>query len=103
MITPRRVKTLSVGAAAYIGGLVDGEGTITLSRLHANERRRLVVSIANTEIQLLEFVRREVGESLTPRNGKYSAKAIARRTAFESQFLAILPKARNAHIGHETK
>ena len=52
---------LSIGAAGYIGGLIDGEGTITLSRLHANERRRLVVSIANTEIQLLRFVLDEVG------------------------------------------
>jgi len=49
-------KRLSTGDAAYIAGLIDGEGTITLSRLHAHEKRRLVVSIASTEIQLLQFV-----------------------------------------------
>jgi hypothetical protein len=47
---------LSPETAAYIAGLIDGEGTITLTRLHANENRRLVVSIANTELQLLQFV-----------------------------------------------
>jgi hypothetical protein len=54
------IDQLTTESAAYIAGLVDGEGTITLSRLHANENRRLVVSIANTEIQLLEFVRDNV-------------------------------------------
>src|SRR5262245_10808703 len=52
---------LSPESAAYIAGLIDGEGTVTLTRLHANENRRLVVSIANTELQLLEFVLQEVG------------------------------------------
>jgi len=125
---------------------VDGEGTITLSRLHANERRRLVVSIANTEMDLLLFVLDEVGAGkitrkrssslryapsfcysiasqqalallrqihpwlksykrrraelavaryilLTPRNGKYTIEGVAKRTAFEAEFLAILPLA----------
>ena len=52
---------MPLDVAAYIAGLVDGEGTITLSRLHPNESRRLVVSIANTELVLLEYVHRQVG------------------------------------------
>ena len=51
-----RIPKLPREIAAYIAGLIDGEGTITLTRMHANETRRLVVSIANTEIQLLQFV-----------------------------------------------
>ena len=47
--------------AAYIAGLIDGEGTVTLTRLHAGENRRLVVSIANTELPLLTFVLNQVG------------------------------------------
>ena len=145
MLPYQRVRNLSPESAAYIGGLIDGEGTITLSRLHANERRRLVVSIANTEIELLTFVLSEVGagkitrkrttsdrhtpsycygissqqtlallaqvtpwlksykrrraelaiakyQLLTPRNGKYTSEAHERRLAFESTFLAILPR-----------
>lgn len=35
--------------AAYIAGLIDGEGTLTLSRRHRNENRHLVVSVSNTD------------------------------------------------------
>ena len=51
----REVRTLSVAEAAYLAGLVDGEGTVTLSRKHAGEMRQLVVSISNTELPILEF------------------------------------------------
>jgi hypothetical protein len=40
-----RIPRLPPDIAAYIAGLIDGEGTITLTRLHAGENRRLVVSI----------------------------------------------------------
>ena len=52
----RSVNTLSSADAAYIAGLIDGEGTITLTREHHNEGRRLVASITNTERDLLRFV-----------------------------------------------
>ncbi len=57
----KQTKILKQAVAAYIAGLIDGEGTITLSRRHANEHRQLVVSIANTELALLEFVINHVG------------------------------------------
>jgi hypothetical protein len=41
----RTVKQLSPTDAAYIAGLIDGEGTVTLSRKHRDENRQLVVSI----------------------------------------------------------
>lgn len=47
--------------AAYIAGLIDGEGTVTLSRRHRSENRQLVVSISNTEHPLLEYVLNSVG------------------------------------------
>src|SRR3970282_889709 len=52
----KEVSSLSPVDAAYIAGLVDGEGTITLSRKHAGDERQLVVSISNTEDALLEYV-----------------------------------------------
>lgn len=63
---------LTTDAAAYIAGLIDGEGTVTLSRLHRNERRRLVVSIANSELPLLCFVRDQVGAGKITRKRKIS-------------------------------
>ena len=47
--------------AAYIAGLIDGEGTITLSRRHRSENRHLVISISNTDRPLLEYVLDSVG------------------------------------------
>lgn len=47
--------------AAYLAGLVDGEGTVTLSRRHKSENRQLVVSISNTELPLLQYVLEVVG------------------------------------------
>lgn len=52
-----QVNKLSHTDAAYIAGLVDGEGTVTLTRRHRNENRQLSVTISSTERQMLEFVR----------------------------------------------
>jgi hypothetical protein len=55
------VKKLSQANAAYLAGLVDGEGTVTLCRKHRNENRQLAVSISNTDKGLLYFVRGAIG------------------------------------------
>ncbi|WP_289281809.1 MULTISPECIES: LAGLIDADG family homing endonuclease [unclassified Methylophaga] len=47
---------LSAIDAAYIAGLIDGEGTVTLCRKHKNENRQLAVTISNTERELLDYV-----------------------------------------------
>ena len=57
MNTDRIIATLSKTDAAYIAGLIDGEGTVTLVRKHRNEYRQLSVSISSTELGLLEFVK----------------------------------------------
>ena len=50
------MNTLSRCCSAYIAGLVDADGTISLTRKHINENRHPVVSISNTDRCLLEFV-----------------------------------------------
>jgi hypothetical protein len=52
---------LSSVDAAYLAGLIDGEGTTRLSRKHAGEKRQLVVSISNTELPLLAYAVRQIG------------------------------------------
>ena len=52
----KKVTTLSKVNAAYIAGIIDGEGTITLSRKHKKDNRQLSITISNTEIPLLEFI-----------------------------------------------
>ena len=70
MARHRLVNQLDLPTAAYLAGLVDGEGTVTLTRLHRNENRRLVVCIANNDLSLLRYVRDAVGA------GKVTAKRI---------------------------
>ena len=44
MHTYRVTRKLEPTVAAYIAGLIDGEGTVTLTRHHAGESRRGVSS-----------------------------------------------------------
>jgi hypothetical protein len=55
MTTYKVAKSLSPTQAAYIAGLVDGEGSITLTRKHRNENRHLGLTISSTERTMLEF------------------------------------------------
>jgi hypothetical protein len=55
------MNTLSDVEAAYVAGIIDGEGTITLTRTHRGENRRPVVSISSTELPLLTYVQSVVG------------------------------------------
>lgn len=61
MATYRKVRMLGREEAAYIAGLIDGEGTISLSRKHANDNRQLVVSISSTESTLLRYALATIG------------------------------------------
>ncbi|MEH7382987.1 LAGLIDADG family homing endonuclease [Bacillus sp. JJ1533] len=39
--------------ASYIAGIIDGEGSISLTRMHGKEHRRPCISIASTDLELL--------------------------------------------------
>lgn len=70
----RSVLTLPDVDAAYVAGIVDGEGTITLSRLHRNEQRRIVVSVSNNERALLEYIQQVVGAGRISNKRTYGEK-----------------------------
>jgi LAGLIDADG-like domain len=61
MVGYRKARDLSREVAAYIAGLIDGEGTLSLTRRHRGENRQFVISISNTEARLLNYVCRAVG------------------------------------------
>ena len=69
----RIVNHLEPPVAAYIAGLVDGEGTVTLTSTHRNERRRIVLAISNTDRPMLEYVRDIVGAGLVTAKRTYRA------------------------------
>ena len=63
---------LSVCDAAYLAGIIDGEGTITLTCKHRGENRRPVLSISSTEPALLRYARAAIGA------GRITSKACSR-------------------------
>lgn len=67
-----KIDNLAAVDAAYIAGLIDGEGTVTLTRKHRNENRQLAVTISSTERNLLEFAKETLGV------GKITRKRVAR-------------------------
>lgn len=69
---PRIAARLSATDAAYLAGLIDGEGSITLTRLHRNQNRQLVLTISSTERALLDWVMNSTGV------GKLTTKRTAR-------------------------
>ncbi len=46
---------------AYIAGIIDGEGSIMLTRFHKNQYHSPCVSISSTDIELLEWVKKTTG------------------------------------------
>ena len=65
-MTYKVAKTLGPVDAAYIAGLVDGEGTVTLSRRNRYKHRGLVVVISNTEMTLLKHVQAKLAWVKSP-------------------------------------
>lgn len=57
----RKTNKLNSEDIAYLGGLIDGEGTITLTRRHKGFNRYLAITISSTERVLLEWVIKTVG------------------------------------------
>lgn len=88
----RTVARLRAVDAAYLAGLIDGEGTIALAHRHRNEQRQLVVSISNTERPLLDWVRSVVGAGKITGKKTYKAHHAAGLTYAVSnrQALALL-------------
>ena len=50
--------------AAYAAGILDGEGSIGLSRVHSSRWPSPVVSVASTDRELLEWLRARVGGTI---------------------------------------
>lgn len=46
---------------AYAAGLIDGEGTVALARIHSNTERAPVVSFSSTSPELIAFFRKNYG------------------------------------------
>lgn len=72
MAASSRVHRLTPVDAAYLAGLIDGEGTIALTRRHRGDHRQLVLSISSTESSLVDWARDTIGA------GKITSKRVYR-------------------------
>lgn len=55
---------------AYIAGIIDGEGTVTLSRAHVRELPAPKVSVANNSLELLTWIKQKVGSGVIIKRSK---------------------------------
>lgn len=69
----RKVRKLTSEETAYLAGLIDGEGTVSLTRKHRGEHRQLMVSISNTEQPLLRYVKKIIGAGRINNKRTYQA------------------------------
>jgi hypothetical protein len=104
-MTNMTINSLAATDAAYIAGLIDGEGTVTLTRKHKNENRQLAVTISNTERSLLEFCLQTIGA------GKITNKLTTREhhtpsftyAIYNRQALALLEQIHSYLRGYKAK
>lgn len=52
---------MKVWEAAYIAGIIDGEGSITLTRMHKRENRRPCISISSNDKEMLLYLQTIAG------------------------------------------
>lgn len=48
--------------ASYLAGIMDGEGRITLTRMHKEEFHRPCLSITSTDLELITYLQSLIGE-----------------------------------------
>ncbi|TAJ94468.1 MAG: hypothetical protein EPO31_09980 [Gammaproteobacteria bacterium] len=93
---------LTEAQAAYIAGLMDGEGTITLTKRHRNEHRQIVVSISNNEKCLLDYVISVAGIGVISKKSDMRSKNINYSyTVTNRQALELLSQINPYLIGYK--
>jgi hypothetical protein len=50
--------------ASYVAGIIDGEGSITLTRMHTKEHRRPCITIPSTDKELLLYIQSLTGGTI---------------------------------------
>lgn len=65
---------MNLAERAYLAGIVDGEGTVTLVRVHRKQTPYPEVSIANTDLNLLNWIKAKVKCGIIVKKKKKSDK-----------------------------
>ena len=59
------LSTLTEGQKGYLAGILDGEGNITALRRHPDSFARWQISILNTDVPLMDWLRTKTGSTPT--------------------------------------
>lgn len=70
----KKVRKLIPSEAGYIAGIIDGEGTVTLSHRNRGEQRRIEVAVYNTDFNLLSHLLQIIGAGRITRKNPSSPK-----------------------------
>lgn len=84
--------------AAYLARISDGEGSITLTRIHKGENRRPCISISSNDIEMLEYIRNIAGGNIYPKKNYNPKKHQDSFTLYfkkKTEVYNILRKTRN--------
>lgn len=84
--------------AAYIAGIIDGEGSITLTRMHKGENRRPCILISSNDIEMLVYIQNIIGGTInTKKNYNPSKHQQSYTLAFKNktQVFYVLEKTLN--------
>ena len=57
---------------AYIAGIIDGEGSIMLTKFHKNQYHSPCISVASTDLELLDWLKFKVGSGKITRKKNYN-------------------------------
>ena len=57
---------------SYLAGVIDGEGSIMLSKYHKSEYPTPCISIASTDLELLEWVKHKIGSGSINKKKNYN-------------------------------
>lgn len=66
----KKIKRLSITERSYIAGIIDGEGSITLTIKQKGGTRHLAIFVSSTDKSLLEYLQKVIGA------GKIIAKRV---------------------------
>lgn len=88
----KKAKSLSANEASYLAGIIDGEGTITLTRRNVYKNRLLALTVSNNELPLLKYITSITGVGKITQKNVYSENHAIAYTyqVYSRQALALI-------------
>ncbi|MBI3442457.1 MAG: LAGLIDADG family homing endonuclease [Candidatus Sungbacteria bacterium] len=92
----KKVRKLSIAERAYLGGIIDGEGSVTLTVKQKGGTRHLTLLVSNTDLPLLCYLRKIIGAGkiISQRTYKSHHRPVYKYSISNRQALSVLEQIR---------